>query len=167
MGKVVKYTVFLPIFCLLILAIKGIIMPGAIEGLRKFFVSDFSSLSSADIWIDAIGQVFYSLSIMMAIMVAYGSFLNKESNIAKDAMIIAFSDFAISVLSGIVLFTTMSGTGQLGNMTASGIGTAFIVYPQSSGVSIFDILKKEIEALHEDEAVGMVQLIGDGRISFW
>ena len=46
-------------------------------------------------------------------------------------MIIAFSDFAISVLSGIVLFTTMSGTGQLDNMTASGIGTAFIVYPQS------------------------------------
>jgi hypothetical protein len=36
-----------------------------------------------------------------------------------------------------------------------------------SGVSIFDILKKEIEALHEDEAFGMVQLIGDGRISFW
>lgn len=36
-----------------------------------------------------------------------------------------------------------------------------------SGVSIFDILKKEIEALHEDEAVGMVQFIGDGRISFW
>ncbi|MBO7340723.1 MAG: sodium-dependent transporter [Lachnospiraceae bacterium] len=130
-GKVVKYTVFLPILCLLILAVKGMIMPGAAEGLRKFFVPDFSSLASADIWIDAIGQVIYSLSIMMAIMVAYGSYLNKDSNIAKDAMIIAFSDFAISVLSGIVLFTTMSGTGQLGNMTSSGIGTAFIVYPQS------------------------------------
>ena len=130
-GKVVKFTVFLPIICLVILAVKGILMPGALEGLTKFFVPDFSSLSSADIWIDAIGQVFYSLSIMMAIMVAYGSFLDKGSNIAKDAIIIAFSDFAISVLSGIVLFTTMSGTGQLENMTASGIGTAFIVYPQS------------------------------------
>ena len=130
-GKVVKYTVFLPIICLLILAIKGMLMSGAMEGLTKFFVPDFSSLSSADIWIDAIGQVFYSLSIMMAIMVAYGSFLTEDSNIAKDSVIIAFSDFAISVLSGIVLFTTMSGTGQLENMTASGIGTAFIVYPQS------------------------------------
>jgi Na+-dependent transporters of the SNF family len=68
---------------------------------------------------------------MMAIMVAYGSFLKEDSNIAKDAVIIAFSDFAISVLSGIVLFTTMSGTGQLDNMTDSGISTAFIVYPQS------------------------------------
>ncbi|MBR4759440.1 MAG: sodium-dependent transporter [Lachnospiraceae bacterium] len=130
-GKVVKYTVFLPVLYLLILAVKGIIMPGAGAGLYKFFVPIFSSLASADIWIDAIGQVFYSLSIMMAIMVAYGSFLDQGSNIAKDAIIIAFSDFAISVLSGIVLFTTMSGTGQLDNMTASGIGTAFIVYPQS------------------------------------
>lgn len=130
-GKVVKYTVFLPIICLLILAGKGLFMSGAFEGLKKFFIPDFSTLSDPSLWIDAIGQVFYSLSIMMAIMVAYGSFLNEKANIAKDSMIIAFSDFAISVLSGIVLFTTMSGTGQLGNMTESGIGTAFIVYPQS------------------------------------
>ena len=130
-GKVVKYTVFLPIICLVILAAKGIFMPGAMAGLTKFFIPDFTSLASAEIWIDAIGQVFYSLSIMMAIMVAYGSFLSEDSNVAKDSIIIAFSDFAISVLSGIVLFTTMSGTGQLDNMTASGIGTAFIVYPQS------------------------------------
>ncbi|MEE3397961.1 MAG: sodium-dependent transporter [Eubacterium sp.] len=130
-GKVVKYTVFLPVVCLVILAAKGIFMPGAMAGLTKFFVPDFTSLASAEIWIDAIGQVFYSLSIMMAIMVAYGSFLSEDSNVATDCIIIAFSDFAISVLSGIVLFTTMSGTGQLDNMTASGIGTAFIVYPQS------------------------------------
>ncbi|MBQ5560039.1 MAG: sodium-dependent transporter [Lachnospiraceae bacterium] len=130
-GKVVKYTVFLPIICLVILAVKGILMPGAMDGLAKFFIPAFSSLQNADLWIDAIGQVFYSLSIMMAIMVAYGSFLSEDANVAKDAMIIAFSDFAISILSGIVLFTTMSGTGQLNNMTESGIGTAFIVYPQS------------------------------------
>ena len=130
-GKVVKYTVFLPILCLLILAGKGIFMSGAFEGLKQFFVPDFGEWAKSDLWIDAVGQVFYSLSIMMAIMVAYGSFLKEDSNIAKDAMVIAFSDFAISVLSGIVLFTTMAGTGSLDSMTESGIGTAFIVYPQS------------------------------------
>ena len=130
-GKVVKYTVFLPIICLLIMAAKGILMPGSFAGLEKFFIPKLGSLLSADIWIDAIGQVFYSLSIMMAIMVAYGSFLDEGSNIAKDAIIIAFSDFAISVLSGIVLFTTMSGTGQIDSMSDSGIATAFLIYPQS------------------------------------
>ncbi len=129
-GKVVKYTVFLPIFCLLIMAGKGVTMPGAMEGLKALFTPDFSALGDAALWIDAVGQVFYSLSIMMAIMFAYGSFLRKDANIAADAVIISFSDMAISVLSGIVLFTTMYGTGMTTNdMSSSGIGTAFMIYP--------------------------------------
>ena len=130
-GKVVKYTVSLPVICLLILAIRGITLPGAMEGLRKFFVPDWSALGDSSLWVDAIGQVFYSLSVAMAIMFAYGSFLDRDDNIAVDSIIIAFSDFIISVFAGIVMFTTMAGTGMLDNMTASGISTAFIVYPQA------------------------------------
>lgn len=129
-GKVVKYTVFLPVICLLIMTIKGVTMPNAAEGLKALFIPDFAALKDATLWIDAVGQVFYSLSIMMAIMFAYGSFLKEDSNIAADTMIIAFSDLAVSVLSGIVLFTTMYGTGMTtADMSASGIGTAFIIYP--------------------------------------
>ncbi len=130
-GKVVKYTVSLPVLCLLILAIRGFTMPGAMAGLQKLFVPDWSALGDSTLWVDAIGQVFYSLSVAMAIMFAYGSFLDKDSNVAADSFIIAFSDFIISVLAGIVMFTTMAGTGMLDNMTASGISTAFIVYPQA------------------------------------
>lgn len=131
MGKVVKYTVFLPVIFLLIMAVKGISMPGAMEGIKKLFIPDFSALSSASLWVDAVGQVFYSLSIMMAIMFAYGSFLDEDSNIAVDTLIIAFSDMAVSVLAGIVMFSTMGGVGMLDQITSSGIGTAFIVYPQA------------------------------------
>ena len=130
-GKVVKYTVSLPVICLLILAIRGITMPGAMAGLHKFFVPDWSALGDSSLWVDAIGQVFYSLSVAMAIMFAYGSFLDEGSNVAVDSIIIAFSDFIISVFAGIVMFTTMAGTGMLDNMTASGISTAFIVYPKA------------------------------------
>lgn len=131
-GKVVKYTVFLPVICLVIMAAKGVTMPGAMEGMRVLFTPDLSAVKNASIWIDAVGQVFYSLSIMMAIMFAYGSFLDDSSNIAVDSMIIAFSDLAVSVLSGIVLFTTMYGTGSsAADMSTSGIGTAFNIYPQS------------------------------------
>ncbi len=130
-GKVVKYTVTLPVICLLILAVRGLTLEGAGAGLAKFFIPDWSALASASLWIDALGQVFFSLSVAMAIMFAYGSFLDRKSNIAVDAMIIAFSDMLISILAGIVMFTTMSGVGMLDNMTASGIGTAFIVFPQA------------------------------------
>ncbi|MBQ2676048.1 MAG: sodium-dependent transporter [Clostridia bacterium] len=130
-GKVVKITVFAPVVCLAIMAAKGITMPGAMEGVAKFFVPDFSALSNATLWVDAFGQVFYSMSVMMAIMFAYGSFLDRKSNIAVDTLIIAFSDMAISVLAGIVMFSTMGGVGMLDSMTSSGVATAFIVYPQA------------------------------------
>lgn len=130
-GKVVKYTVFLPVIILFIMAIKGLTMDGAMEGVKMLFIPNFSALKEAEIWVDAIGQVFYSLSIMMAIMFAYGSYLDQEANIAVDGLIIAFSDMAISVLAGVVMFTTMGGTGMLGNMSASGIATAFMIYPQA------------------------------------
>ncbi|MDY2590372.1 MAG: sodium-dependent transporter [Agathobacter sp.] len=130
-GKVVKYTVFLPVLLLLIMAVKGCMMSGAAEGLRRFFIPDLSAFGDASLWIDAVGQVFYSLSIMMAIMFAYGSYLDESSNLAEDCFIIAFSDAAISVLSGIVMFSTMGGVGMLDSMSSSGIATAFIIYPQA------------------------------------
>mgnify|MGYP000244214426 CR=1 FL=1 len=137
-GKVVKYTVFLPVILLVIMAIKGCTMPGAGEGLRMFFIPSMSAFEDPSLWIDAIGQVFYSLSIMMAIMFAYGSYLGESANVAKDCVIIALSDAAVSVLSGIVMFSTMGGVGMLDSITDSGIATAFIVYPQAI-VNLTDI----------------------------
>ncbi|MCR5350403.1 MAG: sodium-dependent transporter [Acholeplasmatales bacterium] len=130
-SKVVKYTVFLPVIMLLILAVKGFINnPQLGEALKALFVPKWKEFGDAELWVNAMGQSFYSLSIMMAIMFAYGSYLKKSSNIAVDSIIIAFSDLAISVLSGIVLFTTMYQTGKtVNNMSASGIATAYIIYP--------------------------------------
>lgn len=135
-GKVVKYTgLFLPLLFLGIMAVKGLTLPGSMTGLAKLFTPDFTSVINsgnlASLVVDAIGQVFYSLSIMMAIMFAYGSYLDEGSNIAVDAVIIAFSDLFVSVLSGVVMFTTLYGLNMQDNFTASGIVTAFFVYPQA------------------------------------
>ncbi len=130
-GKVVKFTVSLPVICLLIMAIRGMMLPGAMSGFAKLFIPDWSALADSNLWVDSIGQVFYSLSTSMAIMFAYGSFLSDDSNIVVDTIIIAFSDMMVSVLAGIVMFTTMAGVGMLDNMSASGIATAFIIYPQA------------------------------------
>lgn len=128
--KIIKYLIFLPFLCLGFMAIKGVTMPGAMNGVAAFFVPDFAALSDPQLWIDAVGQVFYSMSVMMAIMIAYGSFLNNDSNIARDGFIIAFSDLAVSLLSGIVMFTTMYGTGLEEELQlSSGPGLAFGVYP--------------------------------------
>ncbi|WP_244834085.1 sodium-dependent transporter [Clostridium sp. BJN0001] len=136
-GKVVKYTgLTLPLLFLIIMALKGLSMPGGPTGFVKLFVPDFGEITAKGLWskliIDAIGQVFYSLSIMMAIMIAYGSYLSENSNIAEDATIIAFADLGVSILSGIVMFTTMYGVGMtVDDMSVSGIATAFVIFPQA------------------------------------
>ncbi len=128
-GKVISYLIVIPIICLIIMSIKGLTMPNAIEGIKAFFIPDFSALFDAEIWVDAVGQVFYSMSVMMAIMFAYGSFLDDSSKIARDGLIIAFSDLAVSLMSGIVMFTTMYGTGIEDKLTQTGPGLAFQIYP--------------------------------------
>ncbi len=128
--KIIKYLIFLPFACLGFMAVKGITMPGALEGIKAFFLPNFQALANPELWIDAVGQVFYSMSVVMAIMIAYGSFLNDDSNIARNGFIIAFSDLAVSLLSGIVMFTTMYGTGMQEMLAQkSGVSLAFLVYP--------------------------------------
>ncbi len=127
--KIIKYLIFLPVICLVIMVAKGLTMPGALQGVASFFIPEFSALKDPMLWVDAVGQVFYSMSVMMAIMIAYGSFVDDDNNIARDGLIIAFSDLAVSLLAGIVMFTTMYGTGLEESLTKTGVGLAFIVYP--------------------------------------
>ena len=61
-------------------------MPGAMAGMAKLFIPDWTALSDSNLWVDAVGQVFYSLSTSMAIMFAYGSFLDDKTNIVIDTI---------------------------------------------------------------------------------
>ena len=127
-SKVVKYTVIAPVLLLLILAVRSVFLPNTIDGLKALFVPDWSALKNPHLWINAIGQVFFSMSIMMGVMFAYGSFVGEDSNIALDSLIIAGADLAVSLLSAIVLFTTMYGF-DIEIDTASSMGIAFSMYP--------------------------------------
>jgi len=101
-------------------------------------------LGDASLWVDAVGQVFYSLSVVMAIMFAYGSYLDDKTNIAVDSVIIALSDVFCSILSSIVMYTTMGGVGMLDDMSTSGVATAFKIYPQAivslTGSGVFNAI---------------------------
>lgn len=140
-GNIVKYTVIIPVVLLLALAVNGIIKDFSVsggEGLKTMFLPDFSAVVARgeliNLIISAFGQVFYSLSVMMAIMIAYGSFVDGKSDVLKDSAYIALGDLLISLLSGVVLFTTLSGTGMLKDYLlnpSGGIGTAFVIYPQA------------------------------------
>lgn len=124
-----KFTVVIPIALLAFFAVRGLTYQNAGHALYALFVPDFRALANGELWLTALGQVFFSLSILVGIMPAYGAYLPEGTNIFRDSLIIAGADFFVSVLSSVVLFTTLYGCGLQNNISQSGIVTAFVVYP--------------------------------------
>ena len=134
-GKIVMYTVPLPVIILFLLLIRGITLPGAAVGILAFIKPDFSALLDPSIWSAAAAQIFFTLSLAFGIMVAYSSY-NKKNDIRADAYTTAITNSAISILAGFVVFAVLgfmaTNTGtSVDNVVASGPGLAFVVFPQA------------------------------------
>lgn len=137
-GKIVKYTVIVPIILLVVLIVRAVTLPGSWEGLSYYLTPDWSKLLDVNVWAAAYGQIFFSLSILFSIMIAYGSYLSKDAEVTKDAMIIGFADAAISFLSGFAAFGTLGYLAQISgvaisDMSHTGIMLAFVTYPEALG----------------------------------
>ena len=92
---------------LLIVAAIGIAIyvstfPGAADGIAYYFTPDFSKFSP-ELVIGALGQMFYSLSLAMAIMVTYGSYLDKKENLPKSVAWIGGADLTVSTIAGLMI----------------------------------------------------------------
>lgn len=129
LSKAAKFTVIIPIVLLTALAVRGLMYKNAGQALYALFVPDFSALYSPELWLSALGQVFFSLSVAVGIMPAYGAYLPKNANIFSCSLAVAAADFFVSVLASVVLFTTLYGCGLQTMISDSGIITAFAVYP--------------------------------------
>ncbi|KPH78707.1 sodium-dependent transporter [Oceanobacillus caeni] len=136
-GIEIANRIFIPLLVVLflILVVRAITLPGALAGLNAFFQPDFSAIMSSDVWVAAYGQIFFSLSIAFAIMIAYSSYLPKKSDITNNAFIVGFGNSGFELLAGIGVFSIlgfMAGQAGVGidEVVAGGVGLAFVVFPQ-------------------------------------
>ena len=141
-GKVVAITMPLPIILLVILFIRGITLPGSFEGIAYYLAPDFSALLSAEVWMAAASQIFFTLSLAFGIMVAYASFNKETQDVTGDSYITAIINSAISLFAGFVVFAVlgyMSKASSVGieEVVASGPGLAFVVFPQALSLMPF------------------------------
>ena len=97
--------IFLPMLAvfIIIIAINVIKLPNALNGLKFFIIPDLSAVSSfSDIFsilLNAMGQVFFSLSLGMGTLITYGSYLSRSSNIQKNSLYIPVFDLIIALLA--------------------------------------------------------------------
>ncbi|HLR09479.1 MAG TPA: sodium-dependent transporter [Bacillota bacterium] len=128
--------IFIPtlIVIFLIIVIRAVTLPGAIDGLEAFFKPDFSSIADPDVWVAAYGQIFFSMSIAFAIMITYSSYLPRKTDITNNAFIVGFGNSSFELLAGIGVFgmlgymASQSGAA-IDEVVEGGVGLAFVVFP--------------------------------------
>ena len=129
--------VFIPLLVVLfvLLVAQSLTLEGASEGLNALFTPDWSAMLDGGVWIAAYGQIFFSLSIGFAIMVTYASYLKRKTDLTGTALTAGFANSSFELLAGIGVFAALgfmahsAGTG-VDEVAASGIGLAFVAFPQ-------------------------------------
>ena len=103
-----------------------------LQGAAVYFVPSFEGITFKKflyIILDAMGQLFYSLSIAMGIMVTYGSYMKKEENLVKSVNQIEIFDTGIAVLAGMMIIPAVYAFSGTEGMSA-GPGLMFITLPK-------------------------------------
>jgi NSS family neurotransmitter:Na+ symporter len=104
------------------------------DGLSYLFVPDFDALANknlfSDVFLPALGQAFFSLSIGMGAIMIYGSYLSKESSITFNCFVIALADTSVAILAAIAIFPIVFTYGL---EPSEGPGLIFVSLPIAFG----------------------------------
>jgi len=124
--------ILMPILIVLTIAVTiySLTLPGAGEGVAYYFMPDFSKFSFETV-LAAMGQMFYSMSLAMGIMVTYGSYMNKKENLEKSVKQIEWFDTGIAILSGLLIVPAVfvfSGGNEAA--LSSGPSLMFVTMPK-------------------------------------
>ena len=102
----------MPTLFILLLVIVGAscMLPNAEKGVEFLFKPDFSKINS-DVFLAALGQSFYSLSIAMGCLCTYASYFSSDTNLTKSAIQIGVIDCLVAILAGLMIFPAAFSVG--------------------------------------------------------
>lgn len=137
-------TVLMPILLVLILGIAvfsltlqhtddaGVTRTG-VQGFVRYVVPNFEDMTIKDfvtVLMDAMGQLFYSISVAMGIMITYGSYVKKETNLSKSVNQIELFDTVVAFLAGLMIIPAVFTFQGEAGLAASGPGLMFQALPK-------------------------------------
>ena len=128
--KVSKWMMPILVVLTIIIAVYGLFMPGAMDGLIYYIKPDFSKFSATTV-LAAMGQLFYSMSLAMGIMITYGSYMKKDINLESSVRQIEIFDTGIAFLAGLMIIPAVFAFSG-GDEAALGKGPSlmFITLPK-------------------------------------
>ena len=106
----------------------------ALEGLKIYVIPDFNGITLPKFFgvlLDAMGQLFYSMSLAMGIMITFGSYTNKNDNLVKSVNQIEIFDTAVALLAGLIIIPTVFAFNGKEGLESSGPGLMFVSLPET------------------------------------
>lgn len=124
--------IMMPILVVLsyVITVYSVTRPGALEGVKYFLVPNFKNFSWMTV-VTAMGQMFYSLSIAMGILITFGSYTEKEVSIENSTENVEVFDTAIAIMAGLMIIPAVFAfsNGNMENLNA-GPSLMFITIPK-------------------------------------
>ncbi|XP_062404562.1 sodium-dependent noradrenaline transporter [Sardina pilchardus] len=135
-GKVVYVTATMPYVVLFVLLIRGITLPGAMNGINSYLHIDLKMLEKPSVWIDAATQIFYSLGAGFGVLIAFASYNKFDNNCYRDALLTSTVNCVTSFFSGFAIFSVLGYMAQkhgvdIKEVATDGPGLVFIIYPEA------------------------------------
>jgi neurotransmitter:Na+ symporter, NSS family len=117
---------------LIILMVRSLMLPGAVEGVEFFLKTDFSMLTGESLLV-ALGQAFFSLSLGMGAMITFGSYVGKEQSLINATLAVSGGNILYALISGLIIFpatfTYDIPAGQGPGLVFAALPAAFAAMP--------------------------------------
>ena len=115
---------------MLVLCIVSLSLPKAAEGIDFFLNPDFSKINP-DVFMSALGQAFFSLSLGMCTLITYASYFPKKDNLTTTAVSVSFCDFLVALLMGFIIFPAVTSFGLAGDSEGlQSVALVFVTLPE-------------------------------------
>lgn len=131
--KVSKFMMPILVLLTLFVALYGLTIDGAMDGLSYYLKPHMADVSAKTI-LAAMGQLFYSMSLAMGIMITYGSYMKKENHLESSVRQIEIFDTGVAFLAGLMIIPAVFVfSGGDSSALQAGPGLMFITLPKVFG----------------------------------
>ena len=128
--RVSKFMMPILVVLSVIIMIYSVTRPGALEGVKYFLVPNLENFSWMTV-VSAMGQMFYSLSIAMGILVTFGSYMKKDTSIEDSTRNVEIFDTAIAIMAGLMIIPAVFAfSGGDPDSLKAGPALMFITIPK-------------------------------------